>query len=487
MSNYYVFYDTETTGTSPKFDQILQFAAILTDEEFNELDHIDVRCRLLPYMVPAPGAMKVTGVTPEMLGDAPLSYYEMARFVHDALSKWAPACFAGFNIIQFDEEAIRHMFWQNLLDPYITTGRGSSRLDLLKLCEVANAAQPGIIKTALTEKGNVSFKLDRIAPLNGFENHNAHDALGDVRATIFMAKILKERAPELFRHQIEMGDAKLAGKLVEDNRMLHYLTHFGQAKLYEAGVVTRQPSNPKSALFFDLSCDPTPYLGLAPEVLAEQIADTKTPLKVVRLNAQPAIYEPGTSPFTPDVPLETEAMVRRLELIQEAGFVKRAGEAMEIRAKSFGENQWLEDRIYEGFPSWDDKNLMPLFHRGDDWAEKRRISGTFQDERLRLLAKRIVYVEGRAAMPDAEALAMEAAIIRNRMLNENDVPWNTLSRALDEAEKMDETPELVAIQKWLETTEEKSRARLAEIEGLVGYSVNAQSEEADGETAETAA
>ena len=48
-----IFYDTETTGTRTSFDQILQFAAIKTDEEFNILDTFNVRCRLLPYVVPA--------------------------------------------------------------------------------------------------------------------------------------------------------------------------------------------------------------------------------------------------------------------------------------------------------------------------------------------------------------------------------------------------------------------------------------------------
>lgn len=51
----YIFYDTETTGTRTSFDQILQFAAIKTDDEFNVLDTFDVRCRLLPYIVPSPG------------------------------------------------------------------------------------------------------------------------------------------------------------------------------------------------------------------------------------------------------------------------------------------------------------------------------------------------------------------------------------------------------------------------------------------------
>ena len=33
---YYVFYDLETTGMNPAFDQILQFAAVKTDLNFNQ-------------------------------------------------------------------------------------------------------------------------------------------------------------------------------------------------------------------------------------------------------------------------------------------------------------------------------------------------------------------------------------------------------------------------------------------------------------------
>ncbi len=58
----FVFYDTETTGTDTWFDQILQFAAIKTDADLNELDRFEIRCRLLPHVVPSPGAMRVTGV-----------------------------------------------------------------------------------------------------------------------------------------------------------------------------------------------------------------------------------------------------------------------------------------------------------------------------------------------------------------------------------------------------------------------------------------
>ena len=65
----YVFYDTETTGTKTAFDQILQFAAIKTDDDLNELGRLTIRCRLLPHIVPSAGALLATRVTPAMLTD----------------------------------------------------------------------------------------------------------------------------------------------------------------------------------------------------------------------------------------------------------------------------------------------------------------------------------------------------------------------------------------------------------------------------------
>ncbi len=44
----FVVYDFETTGTSPAFDQPLQFAAIRTDDDLNPQDQINIRCRLAP-------------------------------------------------------------------------------------------------------------------------------------------------------------------------------------------------------------------------------------------------------------------------------------------------------------------------------------------------------------------------------------------------------------------------------------------------------
>ena len=53
----FIFYDVETTGKITSFDQILQFAAIKVDDNLDELDRYEVRCRLLPYVVPSPKAL----------------------------------------------------------------------------------------------------------------------------------------------------------------------------------------------------------------------------------------------------------------------------------------------------------------------------------------------------------------------------------------------------------------------------------------------
>jgi exodeoxyribonuclease-1 len=96
----YVFYDTETTGTDTTFDQILQFAGILTDADLNELDRFETRCRLLPHVIPAPGALLATRVTPVMLTDPSLpSHYEMMLQIAQKLREWSPAIFTGYNTL----------------------------------------------------------------------------------------------------------------------------------------------------------------------------------------------------------------------------------------------------------------------------------------------------------------------------------------------------------------------------------------------------
>ena len=48
MSNF-VFYDFETSSSNKYWGQIIQIGAILTNDNLEELDRFDARCRLKPW------------------------------------------------------------------------------------------------------------------------------------------------------------------------------------------------------------------------------------------------------------------------------------------------------------------------------------------------------------------------------------------------------------------------------------------------------
>src|SRR5690349_13646096 len=89
-----VLYDVETTGTSKCFDQILQFAAVKLDANWQEVDRLEVRSRLLPHIIPAPSALQITKQRIEDIVDprAP-SHYEMTRQISVTLRSWGPCIY----------------------------------------------------------------------------------------------------------------------------------------------------------------------------------------------------------------------------------------------------------------------------------------------------------------------------------------------------------------------------------------------------------
>ena len=139
----YIFYDTETTGLETAFAQILQFAAIKTDENLNELERFDIRCRLLPHIVPSPGAMLVTEISPEVLVDPRLpSHYEAFQQIRKKLISWSPAIIVGYNSLACDEEILRQAFFQTLQPTYLTNTDGNQRSDVMRIMHAVSIYQP---------------------------------------------------------------------------------------------------------------------------------------------------------------------------------------------------------------------------------------------------------------------------------------------------------------------------------------------------------
>lgn len=458
----YVIYDTETTGDNPRFDQILQFAAIYTDDDFNELAHINIRSRLLPHIVPSPAALLVTRLEPSRLATG-WTYYDFARTIHQQLSEWSPACFLTYNGLSFDEEILRQAFWQNLFDPYLTNTRGSNRLDLLPLVQLAVAADPGLLQVRTTENGNPSFKLEALAQDNGFDQHEAHDALGDVRATAHLARIVRSRAPRVWAQMMHLTNPATVQAMLADEKAVRYVTHFGKARVHEVTRITSCPSNGKEIAVFDLAYDPARYLDLDAEALvALMTKGEERPIRRIKANKQPALL-PIDSPILPPAePVPPELREARVAQIRSApGFADRVAEALERRIESFAASPHLEDQIYNGFPTRSDRRNMERFHETEDWNERYQIACNFEDRRLKSLALRLFYCNAPEILIASKRDVITRAVIEHRILATGDVPWTTLEKARASLAKYEGHPDLPMIRAWLDAYGEDVARRLA--------------------------
>lgn len=387
MMNF-AFYDLETTGISPAFDQPLQFAAILTDGEFREIEWVNLRCRIAPHIIPSPWALAVTGVRPAQLTDPALpTLFEFAQAIGALIERWSPAIWTGFNSIRFDEEMLRQAFYQNLQpDIFATQFNGNTRFDVLTAIYAVWNRQPDLFDWPVDADGRVRFKLDRIAPLNGFAAHNAHDALGDVEATIRIARQIAQRAPVLWAELLANRDKAHVQASLETFQPMALVERFGGG-LPRATVgcfCGTSASNPNQAAFFDLdAADPADLLTADDGAVFAAVDATPKVIRAFSINKSPALL--------PVAALNAE-QVRRAEMVAQAPeFRTRAGQALAAR---FPEDPAaptppVEKQIYGGFYSHGDKALLAEFQRAD-WRRREKIVATLADPRLRQLGRRLV-------------------------------------------------------------------------------------------------
>jgi len=435
----FVFYDTETTGISTDYDQILQFAAIHTNEDLEELDRIELRCRLHPHVVPHPGALRVTGMTIDRLLDASLPYhYEMVRQIRAKLSEWSPAVFVGYNSMRFDEHLLRQALFRTLHSPYLTNTGGNCRADALPLVQAAAEFLPGSVAVPVGDNGKVSYKLDRLAPANGFAHANAHDALADVEATIHMARCVRERAPESWSRFLRFATKAAAASFVdEEEAFVLSEFYFNLPYHFALSAVGPNPDNPSAIVAFNLKFDPDWAAGLSDDDLRSWIASRAKPLRQVRVNAAPCLS------LADEVPT---AFLGGLDLgtIQARGARLRSNQALRVRllaaladtAVVRDEAEHVEEQIYAGFPSSADQVLMERYHHAD-WPERVTIVEQLTDARLRYHGRRLIHEE-RPDLLHADVRQMVEAHLRDRLLM-HEAPkgkWTSIPGGLSAAAEM---------------------------------------------------
>jgi len=295
------WYDYETTGINPRCDRPLQVAGIRTDADLNEIAApVNLYCQPSDDILPHPAACMITGITPERLADRGLSEADFMTRVHAQLAM-PGTCGAGYNTLRFDDEMTRYSLYRNFFDPY---GRewqgGNSRWDLIDVVRAAYALRPDGIEWPQVD-GRASMRLELLTAANGIDHGQAHDALSDVRATIALARLIRQRQPRLYDWLFQLRSKQ---RVQENIQLLQPLVHvsgqFGAARRYAAVVMPLawHPKNRNALIVYDLAHDPQPLIEQSIEILQERLykrrqdlAEGEAPLalKLLHINRCPVI------------------------------------------------------------------------------------------------------------------------------------------------------------------------------------------------------
>ena len=434
----YVFYDTETTGVATAFSQILQFAAIKTDDDLVEVDRFEVRCRLSPHVIPSPGALVVTGIPPTLLTDLNLpTHYQAIREIRAKLMEWTPSIFIGYNSIAFDEELLRQAFFQTLHPAYLTNTNGNQRSDVMRIAHSADMYQRNTISVPIDGKGKQTFRLDQLAPINGFDHTHAHDAMADVEATLFVAKLVKERASGVWKSMC---------RFVNKNEVINYVMkescfslserYFGRMYSWLVTFCGQNPDYDAQLAVFDLEFDPDDYFSLSMEELIQTLGKSPKPIRVLTANRQPIMMPPETAPAgTRALEVSPQERIRRIEAIKEnRPFIARVGEALSQRFVDREASPHLEKQIYDGFPGRNDQALMEGFHE-EGWSSRISLIEKMEDLRLVEFAYRLVYFERPEALSGRIRQDMDLWLADRVLTEDASVPWVTIPKALRELEE----------------------------------------------------
>lgn len=398
----FLWHDYETFGANPRRDRPAQFAAVRTDAALNEVGSPMMwYCQPAPDYLPDPQSCLITGITPQLCLEKGLPEYRFAAQIEAALAE--PGTIGvGYNTIRFDDEFTRYLLWRNLADPYAREWQnGCGRWDLLDVVRATYALRPEGIVWPTKDDGSPSFKLEDLARANGLVHEAAHDALSDVRATVALARLIRDRQPRLFdfclalhkkdRVAAEMG---LPATQAQARPFVHVSGMFPTTRgcLALMWPLATHPGNRNEILAWDLAHDPRELAELNVTQLRERLFTrqaelpegvSRLPIKSVHLNKSPVVIG--------NLKTLTPAVIERWQLdvpqaMQHAQWARDLPDLSALWAEVFQRPSSdvavdVDQDLYGGFLGPGDRRRLNHLRRlsGPELAQERL---GFDDERL---------------------------------------------------------------------------------------------------------
>lgn len=311
----FFWHDYETFGRQPRRDRPAQFAGVRTDTDLNELgDELTLYCQPTPDCLPDPESCLLTGILPQTALQRGVPEHAFAAAIEKALAA-SGTVGVGYNSIRFDDEVTRFLFWRNLIDPYAREWKnGCGRWDLLDTVRCAHALKPDGIEWPTHEDGRTSFRLEHLSAANGLAHEAAHDAMSDVRATLALARLVRERQPKLWDFCVALRDKDAVWKQIGLGEPRPFLHVSGMYPAERGGVALvwplgAHPVNRNELIVWDLAHDPTELFELDAAAIRQRLFTrsedlpegiTRLPIKTIHVNKSPVVIG-NAKPYVADL------------------------------------------------------------------------------------------------------------------------------------------------------------------------------------------
>lgn len=397
----FYFYDLETSGVRPSTARIMQFAGQRTDMDLKPIGEPDnVLIKMTNDTVPEPDAILITGITPQKTVAEGLSEAEFLTYFHNKVVV-PDTIFVGFNSVRFDDEFMRYLHYRNFYDPYEWEWKNDcSRWDLLDVVRMTRALRPEGIKWPVDSNGKPSNRLGLLTGINKLTHTDAHDALGDVLATIELAKLLKTKQPKLFQFLLGLRTKQAVDNFAGQNPVFVYSSGKYATEFEKTTVVAQLARHPKrqAVLVYDLRQDPTPFAKLKPEALATawgmrpDQGELVLPVKTMQFNRCPAIAPPSVLDIDSKkrLAIDDTTVKENLKKLQKLkdfqGNVLKALEILDKKqqAQLFAEPHAVDTQLYDGFFTSQDKSTLDTIRHANpnEFADKAAL---LKDKRLKAL------------------------------------------------------------------------------------------------------